>query len=77
MHDQRGLFIDGNWRTGTAKGEPVLASEYETGGGAIDTAAPMYADTPFGGVKDSGIGYEGGIEGIDAYLHKTSVSRGT
>lgn len=71
MHDQRGLFIDGNWRTGTAKGEPVLASEYETGGGAIDTAAPMYADTPFGGVKDSG------IEGIDAYPHKKSVSHGT
>ncbi len=53
-----------------------LASEIEAGGVAINTAAPMHADTPFGGVKDSGIGYEGGLEGIDAYLHKKSVTRG-
>ncbi len=73
MHDQLGLFINGTWRTETAE---RLTSEIEAGGVAINTATPMYADAPFGGVTDSGIGYEGGIEGIDAYLHKKTVSRG-
>ncbi|MGI9304823.1 MAG: NAD-dependent succinate-semialdehyde dehydrogenase [Gammaproteobacteria bacterium] len=61
--------------TQSAKTADRLADELEAGGVAINTAAPMQADAPFGGVKDSGIGYEGGIEGIESFLHKKSVSR--
>jgi succinate-semialdehyde dehydrogenase/glutarate-semialdehyde dehydrogenase len=31
-------------------------------------------ETPFGGVKDSGYGSEGGTEGLDAYLATKFVS---
>ena len=32
-------------------------------------------DTPFGGVKDSGYGSEGGPEGLDAYMTTKLVSQ--
>ena len=31
-------------------------------------------ETPFGGIKDSGFGHEGGIEGLQAYLTAKMVS---
>jgi succinate-semialdehyde dehydrogenase/glutarate-semialdehyde dehydrogenase len=33
-------------------------------------------ETPFGGVKESGHGSEGGIEGLDAYLHHKYIAQG-
>ncbi len=32
-------------------------------------------ETPFGGVKDSGYGSEGGIEGLEAYLATKFVTQ--
>lgn len=32
-------------------------------------------ETPFGGVKDSGFGQEGGIEGLEAYTTKKFVAQ--
>jgi succinate-semialdehyde dehydrogenase/glutarate-semialdehyde dehydrogenase len=32
------------------------------------------AETPFGGIKESGYGSEGGIEGLEAYLTTKLVS---
>jgi succinate-semialdehyde dehydrogenase/glutarate-semialdehyde dehydrogenase len=40
----------------------------------INTTRISYPETPFGGVKESGYGSEGGIEGLDAYLVTKSVS---
>ncbi len=34
----------------------------------INTLAVSNPETPFGGVRDSGHGSEGGIEGLSAYL---------
>ena len=38
--------------------------------------SPIFmVDTPFGGVKDSGYGSEGGPEGLDAYMTTKLVSQ--
>ena len=46
----------------------------EAGGVVINSVAVMEPNTPFGGVKDSGYGYEGGYEGIDGFTHKKLVT---
>ena len=51
-----------------------LSEELEAGGVSINTAAPMYPDIPYGGVKESGIGYEGGREAIFSYMHKKNIN---
>jgi succinate-semialdehyde dehydrogenase/glutarate-semialdehyde dehydrogenase len=34
----------------------------------LNTLAVSNPETPFGGVRDSGHGQEGGVEGLQAYL---------
>jgi succinate-semialdehyde dehydrogenase/glutarate-semialdehyde dehydrogenase len=51
-----------------------VAERIESGMLGINTTRISYAETPFGGVKESGYGSEGGIEGLDAYLVTKSVS---
>ncbi len=46
----------------------------EAGMVAINTCKVASAETPFGGVKDSGYGSEGGIEGLEAYLVTKSIT---
>lgn len=43
---------------------------------AWNDGAPSAAHVPFGGMKESGLGREGGIEGIDAYLETKYLSIG-
>ncbi|MFP3554002.1 NAD-dependent succinate-semialdehyde dehydrogenase [Paraburkholderia sp. SIMBA_049] len=45
-----------------------LGSAIEAGMVGVNTFAATMPEAPFGGVKDSGYGLEGGTEGIDAYL---------
>ena len=52
----------------------LLVNSLESGGIAFNSAAPVPSDLPYGGLKDSGYGYEGGIEGVEAYLHKKLLS---
>ncbi|MEY4953280.1 MAG: hypothetical protein RL299_1704 [Pseudomonadota bacterium] len=46
----------------------LLGDAVEAGMVGINTFAVSAADAPFGGVKDSGFGSEGGLEGMDSYL---------
>ena len=46
----------------------LLGDAIEAGMVGINTFAISSADAPFGGVKDSGFGSEGGSEGMDSYL---------
>ncbi len=45
----------------------VLGDAIEAGMIGFNTALISFADIPFGGVKDSGFGSEGGPEGLDGY----------
>lgn len=51
-----------------------LAEGVEAGNLSINTLEASIAETPFGGVKDSGHGREGGIEGIAHYMTVKTVS---
>ena len=57
-------------RTATA-----IASTLESGMVAINSAVLGLPETPFGGVKDSGYGSEGGTEAMDGYLNTKFVSQ--
>jgi succinate-semialdehyde dehydrogenase/glutarate-semialdehyde dehydrogenase len=45
-----------------------VADHFESGMVGVNTFAVGGAEVPFGGVKESGYGREGGTEGLDAYL---------
>ena len=51
-----------------------MAREIIAGGVSINTAAPMHPEIPYGGIKESGIGYEGGIDAIYSYIHKKNIN---
>jgi succinate-semialdehyde dehydrogenase/glutarate-semialdehyde dehydrogenase len=53
-----------------------LADAIEAGMVGINTLAITLPETPFGGVKESGYGLEGGVEGVESYLHTKFVSQG-
>lgn len=64
--------------THSARNADQLTERIEAGNLSINTLEASVAETPFGGVKDSGYGREGGIEGLSAYtvvknlMHRTS-----
>lgn len=51
-----------------------LAEGLEAGNVSINTLEASVAETPFGGVKESGYGREGGVEGLAPYLTVKTVS---
>ena len=51
-----------------------LAEELEAGNVSINTLEASLPETPFGGVKDSGFGREGGTEGLHNYMVIKTVS---
>ena len=54
-----------------------ISDEVEAGMVAINGFGFAFVEVPFGGVKESGFGSEGGSEAIDAYLSTKLVSRGS
>ncbi len=51
-----------------------VADALESGMVSINHFGIALPETPFGGIKDSGFGHEGGIEGLNAYLSAKFVS---
>ena len=60
--------------THSARNADQLAEGIEAGNVSINTLEASVAETPFGGVKESGYGREGGIEGLSHYTIIKNVS---
>lgn len=61
--------------TRSAKTANAIAASVETGMMTINHMGLALPEVPFGGVKDSGYGSEGGSEAIEAYLNPKFVSQ--
>lgn len=61
--------------TKSAKTAAAIGEAIETGMITINHLGLALPEVPFGGVKDSGYGHEGGIEGLDAYLSTKFVTQ--
>jgi succinate-semialdehyde dehydrogenase/glutarate-semialdehyde dehydrogenase len=61
--------------TRSAKTAQAIASRVEAGMMTINHLGLALPEVPFGGVKDSGYGSEGGSEAIEAYLNTKFVSQ--
>jgi len=53
----------------------AVASQVETGMMTINHLGLALPEVPFGGVKDSGYGSEGGLEAIEGYLNTKFVTQ--
>jgi succinate-semialdehyde dehydrogenase/glutarate-semialdehyde dehydrogenase len=60
--------------TNSARNVDRLSEEIEVGNLSINHYVASIAETPFGGVKDSGYGREGGVEGLQGYTVVKNVS---
>ncbi len=61
--------------TGSTERANKVSDALESGLVGVNHFAISFAETPFGGVKESGYGHEGGIEGLDAYLTSKFVTQ--
>lgn len=61
--------------TDSAKAQKFLLNRLNVGSIAVNSTVASMAEAPFGGVKDSGYGYESGEEGLESYLHTKTVHR--
>jgi succinate-semialdehyde dehydrogenase/glutarate-semialdehyde dehydrogenase len=57
--------------TATAIGDAL-----QSGMVGVNSVAISTPETPFGGIKESGYGSEGGIEGLEAYMNTKFISQG-
>jgi len=60
--------------THSARNADRLAEDIEAGNVSINTLEASIAETPFGGVKESGFGREGGAEGLSHYTIVKNIS---
>ncbi|WP_213769795.1 NAD-dependent succinate-semialdehyde dehydrogenase [Bradyrhizobium sp. dw_78] len=63
--------------TRSVKNATAVAAEIESGMISINHQGLAFPEVPFGGVKDSGYGSEGGMEAVEAYLIGKFVSQGS
>ena len=62
--------------TSSAQTATMIADALQSGMVGVNSIAVSTPETPFGGVKESGYGSEGGIEGLAAYLNTKFISQG-
>jgi succinate-semialdehyde dehydrogenase / glutarate-semialdehyde dehydrogenase len=60
--------------TDSAKVAAKLIDEIECGSLSINHYTSSFPEVPFGGIKDSGYGREGGTEGLDCYTYVKGVT---
>ena len=53
----------------------MIGDAIQSGMIGINSVAISTPETPFGGVKESGYGHEGGIEGLEAYTNVKFISQ--
>ncbi len=61
--------------TTSEKNAAAIGDALQSGMVGVNSVAISTPETPFGGVKESGYGSEGGIEGLHAYLNTKFVSQ--
>jgi succinate-semialdehyde dehydrogenase/glutarate-semialdehyde dehydrogenase len=61
--------------TKSAATATAVADALESGMVGVNHMMVSTPETPFGGVKESGYGHEGGVEGLDAYLISKFVTQ--
>src|SRR5437016_1911757 len=61
--------------TASAQTATAIGDALESGMVGVNSVAISTPETPFGGVKDSGYGHEGGIEGLEVYMNKKFIAQ--
>jgi succinate-semialdehyde dehydrogenase / glutarate-semialdehyde dehydrogenase len=61
--------------TRSAKTATAIASAVESGMMSINHHGLALPEVPFGGIKDSGYGSEGGLEAMEAYLNTKFITQ--
>jgi succinate-semialdehyde dehydrogenase/glutarate-semialdehyde dehydrogenase len=62
--------------TTSEKNAAAIGDALQSGMVGVNSVMISTPETPFGGVKESGYGSEGGIEGLQAYLNTKFISQG-
>jgi succinate-semialdehyde dehydrogenase / glutarate-semialdehyde dehydrogenase len=62
--------------TASAQTATMIGDALQSGMVGVNSVAISTPETPFGGVKESGYGHEGGIEGLEAYTNRKFISQG-
>jgi succinate-semialdehyde dehydrogenase / glutarate-semialdehyde dehydrogenase len=61
--------------TGSAQTATMIGDALQSGMVGVNSINVSTPETPFGGVKESGYGSEGGLEGLQAYLNTKFISQ--
>src|SRR3954471_20505145 len=61
--------------TSSAQTANLIGDALQAGMVGVNSVAISTPETPFGGVKESGYGHEGGIEGLEAYTARKFISQ--
>ena len=61
--------------TGSAQTANLIGDALQSGMVGVNSIAVSTPETPFGGIKESGYGSEGGLEGLQAYLNTKFISQ--